>query len=390
MLCVGSSVGVIIGGRILQGISAAVVWTVGLALLVDTVGQQQAGQAMGYISLAFSLGVLGGPLLGGVVFAKAGYFAVFGMAFGLIGLDITLRLVLIEKKATRRWIEADEMPSDYGIPATNNDDMESASHRLDSLPNRGNSATHENRTIDALTDSHESPRPHQNKLPPVITLLGSRRLLAGLWACLVQATLLTSFDAILPLFVRNTFGWTSTGAGLIFLAIVAPTFLSPISGYLSDRYGPRWIVFAGFLFATPFLILLRYVTHDSLNQKVLLCALLFLIGFGITLVFAPITAEITYVVEAKERKQPGLFGANGATAQAYGLFNVAWAGGCLIGPLWAGMVNETAGWNTMAWTLGLLSFVTAFPTAIWTGGLISRPARQKQAAAASAASPSPR
>ena len=395
MLCVGSSIGILIAGRILQGTSAAVVWVTGLALLADTVGQKDAGQAMGYVGLAMSLGILVGPLLGGVVFARlihpsiwarpmnltvcrAGYYSVFAMAFGLIGLDIVLRILLIEKKAAQKWIDMDEASPDQAAPAANDGDLELTAHRSTSQSKRVDEATNTTQTLDAPVQSHGIQATIQ-KLPPVITLLGSRRLLAGLWACVVQASLLTSFDATLPLFVRNTFGWSSVGAGLIFLAVVVPTLVAPVIGILSDRYGPRWFAAAGFLLVTPFVILLRYVTHNSLDQKVLLCALLFFIGLCDTLVFAPITAEITYVIEAKERKQPGLYGTNGAMAQAYGLFNMAWAGGCLIGPLWAGMVNETAGWSTMAWTLGLLSFVTAFPTAIWTGGLITRSARQRHA-----------
>ncbi|KAI9695370.1 MAG: hypothetical protein M1820_008665 [Bogoriella megaspora] len=374
MLCTGNSIALFIAGRILQGTSAAVVWTVGLALLADTVGQKDAGQAMGYVGLAMSLGILVGPLLGGIVFARAGYYAVFGMAFGLIGLDIVLRFALIEKRAALKWLGRDG--TDCSISHSPN--TEHTNQILDRKRQDTGSAQNEVRNSPAqIPDTAQSLR---HRLPPMITLLGSRRLLAGLWACLVQASLLTAFDAVLPLFVRHTFGWSSIGAGLIFLAVVIPTFISPIIGWLSDRHGPRWYAAAGFVFTAPFLILLRFVTHNSLNQKVLLCALLVLIGFGDTLVFAPITAEITYVVEAKESRKPGSFGKNGAMAQAYGLFNMAWAAGCLVGPIWGGMVNETAGWGTMAWTLGLLSFVTAIPTVIWTGGSITKPARRHTAA----------
>ena len=303
------------------------------------------------------------------------------MAFGLIGLDIALRLSLIEKKTARRWTDEDVIHSGQAPAAANGGEIELTPQRVDPQSKRDDSATNGRQDLEAPTESHGTQKSLQNRLPPVITLLGSRRLLAGLWACLVQASLLTAFDATLPLFVRNTFGWSSTGAGLIFLAVVIPTFVAPLIGFLSDRYGPRWFAAAGFLLITPFLVLLRYVTHNSLNQKVLLCALLAFIGLCDALVFAPITAEITYVVEAKERKRPGLYGSNGAMAQAYGLFNMAWAGGALVGPILAGMVNETAGWGTMAWALGLLSFVTAFPTAIWTGGPITRPVRPRHATA---------
>jgi MFS family permease len=69
-LVVGRSLALIIIGRILQGLSAAVVWVVGLALLQDTVGSESIGQAMGYVGIAMSLAYLLGPLLGGIVFER--------------------------------------------------------------------------------------------------------------------------------------------------------------------------------------------------------------------------------------------------------------------------------------------------------------------------------
>lgn len=125
------------------------------------------------------------------------------------------------------------------------------------------------------------------------------------------------------------------------------------------------------MFAIPFWVLLRLVNHDSTGQKVLFCALLCLIGVALTLVMPPLMAEIAYVVEAKERERPGRYGKTGAYAQAYGLFIAAFAAGSLIGPIWAGYIESTAGWGTMAWSLGLLSFSGAVPCLIWTGGFIT-------------------
>lgn len=79
-------------------------------------------------------------------------------------------------------------------------------------------------------------------------------------------------------------------------------------------------------------------------------------------------AEITYIVEAKEKEKPGCFGSTGAYAQAYGLFVAAFAAGSLIGPVWAGYVKDAAGWGTMSWSLALFSFFGAVPCLIWTGG----------------------
>lgn len=85
MLCVGNSMPVVIVGRLLQGISAAVVWVVGLALLADTVGKDEIGGAMGIVSLALSLGIFTAPLLGGVVYKAGGYYA------GMFSLDVLRR-----------------------------------------------------------------------------------------------------------------------------------------------------------------------------------------------------------------------------------------------------------------------------------------------------------
>jgi MFS family permease len=69
-LVIGNSLGIIIAGRICQGLSAAVVWVVGLALLQDTVGSEAIGESMGYVGIAMSLAYLLGPLLGGIVFDR--------------------------------------------------------------------------------------------------------------------------------------------------------------------------------------------------------------------------------------------------------------------------------------------------------------------------------
>ncbi|KAF7197772.1 putative MFS-type transporter C18.02 [Pseudocercospora fuligena] len=388
MLCAGNSIGVYIGGRILQGVSAAVVWVVGLALLVDTVGPDEIGTAMGYVGLSMSLAILLAPLLGGIVFASAGYYSVYAMAFGLIILDVVLRFAMIEQKVARKWIP------ELGLKQTSTSDKRASqegdlarSTDLDGVQNAGVDLVYSEKAamdgVDverqpsnaaeaAIPESAPAPlRSFVKRLPPVVFLFSSRRVLNALWACVMQSTLLTSFDSILPLFVKATFKWNSTGAGLIFLPIVMASFIGPLIGRLSDKYGPRWFATAGFVLACPFLILLRLVEHNNIGQKVLLCALLALVGLGLTLALTPIMAEISYAVDAKaKRHPPGFFGKNGAYAQAYGLFNMAWAAGAMIGPLLAGLVQESHGWPTATLILGCVSIFTALPTAIWTGGSI--------------------
>ncbi|EME46585.1 hypothetical protein DOTSEDRAFT_70558 [Dothistroma septosporum NZE10] len=402
MLTVGDSIGILAAGRVLQGASAAVVWVVGLAVLVDTVGPDDIGGAMGYVGLSMSLAILLAPLLGGVVFQYAGYYQVYAMAFGLIVLDIVLRFAMIEKKNARRWLPDQSPSAEEALESWH--DRTVANLEKDPVAGKGQDDVKNSLSTGGPTERNASHAPSRvasmvpenapgivkaivARLPPVVFLFGSRRVLCALWACVIQSSLMTSFDSILPLFVRNTFHWDSTGAGLVFLPIVVASFVGPFVGRLSDKYGPRWFATAGFALCCPFLILLRLVTHDSMGQKVILCALLAIIGFGLTLALTPIMAEIAYAVGAKAlRHPPGFFGKNGAFAQAYGLFNMAWAAGAMIGPLLAGFVVDAQGWPTATLILGCISIFTTIPTAIWTGGSIFKKRRKDKEEASEDAS----
>ena len=57
--------------RSLQGISAAAVFVVGLAMVADNVEKERVAESMGYVSIAMSVGSLVGPMVGGVTFVLA-------------------------------------------------------------------------------------------------------------------------------------------------------------------------------------------------------------------------------------------------------------------------------------------------------------------------------
>ncbi|GAB7355152.1 hypothetical protein MBLNU459_g5722t1 [Dothideomycetes sp. NU459] len=406
-LTVGSSIAVFVVGRILQGFSAAVVWVVGLALLADTVGQDHVGYYMGYVGMAMSLSVLLAPLLGGIVFDRAGYYAVYAMAYALIGVDIVMRIALIEKKVAMRWRKpgapadassapGEEEPGELHL-VQQNEPFPTASAR--DTKSHADSSTQSCPVVpqpeaqreppqepprpsiqdDSETPTQAAPTHWISRLPPVFTLLKSARLNTALGGSLIQSALLTSFDSILPIYVRDTFHWNSIGAGLVFLPLVIPTLAAPAIGHASDRYGPRWLGTAGFILAIPCLVLLRLVTRDTLGQKALLCALLALLGLTLNLILTPLMAEVMYAVEAKAAKRPaGYFGRGGAYAQAYGLFNMAFAAGSMAGPLLAGLINQHRGWGTTTLVLACLSAGTAVPTVIWSGGSIFKQRRREK------------
>jgi len=358
LLCIGTHIALWTVGRLFQGAAVAVVWAVGLALLVDTVGEDELGQAIGYVFMGLNIGVLAGPLVGGVVYEHGGYYAVFGVAFGLIGIDLALRLVVIERKEAARWVVLDDI-------APTPPERQGERFVLD--------------TTDEPTNPPQAPHTSKNThhlIKQLTTLLSSPRLLVSLWGTFLVSLVLTSFDSVLPLFVEDVFGWRQTGQGLIFTALVVPHFVEPFIGSLVDRFPgtTRFLISGALLCATAPAVLLRLITTDSLHDKVLLCVLLALLGLCLAIASTPLTLETFLAV--KEKEEAALSGARletsrgGAVAFAFGLSNMAFAAGSLVGPFFAGYIRQRAGWETFAWAMGLIVGVSSVPTVLLLGGWI--------------------
>ncbi|KAI2625578.1 MFS general substrate transporter [Hypoxylon sp. NC1633] len=392
LLCFGNSIGLLVLGRLLQGFSASIVWSVGCALLIDTM-QNSVGVAMGYVGISMSVGLLVAPVVGGVIYNAAGYYAVYYLAFGVVAVDILLRLFMIEKKVARQWIDDDQNISPPG-PEANELDVEAAAMPItpggetqefpieaseiqisasapapESTGQPADNNEEKRGETAEINDQNSAARTGHPSLPRQIkTLLKSSRMLAALYGLVVEAGLMMGFDATLALFVQDTFRWNSTAAGIIFLALYVPGFISPLVGWLADRYGARWPSLFGFCLTIPLLVCLRFVTESTVEHKILLGFLLSLLGVALAFGNVTLMAELTYVIEAKSASEPGVFGENGVYGLGYGLFTMAWALGGTIGPLWAGYVVASAGWGMMTLSFAIWSASGAVVVYIWLGG----------------------
>ena len=368
LLAVGTNIGLWFAGRLLQGASAGILWVVCLALITDTVSPGGIGQAVGTIGIPMSIGPILGPLLGGVIYAQGGYYAVFGLMFAMLGMDAVLRLVMIEKKAAQRWIETEVVQPDSSdaLPKTQSPLNLTPSPEP---PNTVNGVTGFNNKTPNIKSHYIQKSYHH--VPAILKLLLSFRLLVALTGGFLQSSLNVAFDSTLPLTVNALFGWEQTGQGLIFITMLLPSLLQPLFGAISDRHqqGRRLVAATGCLLAAPAYILLRLVTCDTLGQKVLLCFLLVIIGLAMAIAMPAIIAEIGAAVADAERNDPRAINKS-VIATGWSLVNAAYAAGCLVGPLFAGLIRNTAGWETTTWCLGLLSAVTGVFLILCLGGWI--------------------
>lgn len=112
---------------------------------------------------------------------------------------------------------------------------------------------------------------------------------------------------------------------------------------------------------------MRFVTKNTAADIALLIILLLVQGLSI--VFVEITAmtEVSQAVDDYEIEFPGAFGEKSPVAQAYALFNMAFAGGQLLGPILAGGIRVWAGWDSMTLVIGLVCGLTAIPMGLYSG-----------------------
>lgn len=304
--------------RVLQGLAASVIYTAGLALVADAVGADEIGawsrsifynariayrllmhfNRMGFVLSGTTLGILFAPFIAGIVYDRAGYYAVFGIVFGVFGFDLILRVFMIEKRQAIKWLvdhnddpetngaTSNKTSGGSGLDRPSNGATES-NNKNDSQSREPLHATEGTALLDQNHQASSQSSRFRRTFPKAVILWTSPRLIAAVYGCLTQNMLLASIDSILPLFVKRTFNWTATATGSIFLTITCPSLFGTFFGALADRYGSRFVSLTGLTLATVNLGLMGIVKDNDLLDQVLLCIFLVLAGTFFLLFFLP-------------------------------------------------------------------------------------------------------
>lgn len=334
--------------RLLQGASSAILYTVGLAVLVENVRKDEIGRYMGTAMSCNNFGMILSPLLGGIFYEKAGKFAVFGLMAGLSGIDIMLRLLMKEQSPSPSMdpFVGEITHSEYKsgkAPASSSSHLTTIT--LSSILNP---------STDTLPTSPQAPSP--GRLAGIYKLIRSPRLLTALYGCFVNECVVASLCAVIPLFVHQTFHWTSLQAGCLFLAIAIPGLAGPLAGLLADKLGARWVAISGFLLTTPSLTLMLLAKNDSVHDIVLLCVFLSLAGSTIIFFLSPLGADLSAVAD-----EISINTGMDMYASAFSLMNSALAAASIIGPLFIGWIQKEVGWTGTCIATGVLCFSGAIP-----------------------------
>ena len=387
--------------RCLQGISAGVVYTTVLALLVETVERDEVGSWVGFALSGVNLGVLLAPVLAGVLYEKAGYYAVFGICLAIIVIDLLGALLLIDKTRARKWVQDSHQTGD----GSKHNSSESTRPMIDERDGPQHSGYHTTDNTDGDTrngtitarhgqqadegspllqnGSTKAEKPEKKWFATTRALLASPQIIAALYSTFVHSTLHTSFDAVLPRFVQRTFHWTPSGAGLMFLTLTVPSLMAPLFGFLGDRLGRRIVALSGFAVTVPSLALLGLVKNAELSMKVLLCVFLVLVGktphlnvatdyedacltlpiagVGINLFLTALVTDMSFAVEELEQNDPQFADNGNAFTEAYALVDITFGAGTVFGPLISGVLYEKTNWAITYGVLAIFTFSGSLP-----------------------------
>lgn len=165
-------------------------------------------------------------MLGGTLYHKTGVVGSLALGCSLLGVDLIMRLLMIEKKI------AAEFELDRG---------DSAEPRLDSE----NSPLLKTPQDSAYVISSELPR--WIKAYSILYCFKDARMITANWITLVHALFLGALDATVLIICEKYYGFNSLQTGLLFIPILLSMVLfGPVAGWITDRRGPKTVVVWGF------------------------------------------------------------------------------------------------------------------------------------------------
>ncbi|CAG7942627.1 unnamed protein product [Penicillium salamii] len=357
----GNKPWMIIVARIFQGLSAGVVYTAGLTLLVDTIESHELGPWIGFGLSGMNFGVLVSPTLGGIVYEKSGFYSVFVMGLGVVFVNLVLILLIVDRKTAEKY-KSPVNPT--GNPNLLNEEtlrtsVASGKRRVSNVENGDMNAT------TPLLSSCGEPSIKPEDQPSWCSIVGgfvrNPQLVAALYGCLINTILVSSMDAVLPIFVKQTFHWLSGATGAIFLNLTVPSLIGPFIGMISDKYGVRSVSVIGFTFAAVGVSFLAFIQSDDTRSKIVACFLLFLVGIGLNASLTPLVTEIPRIVNSLQEEKPDIYGDRSAVAEGYMLLDAVFGAGTVLGPLLSEPAFEKLGWIGCTAMLGLFSASAMVP-----------------------------
>ncbi|HKZ54665.1 MAG TPA: MFS transporter [Anaerolineales bacterium] len=334
VLCgLASSVGWLIGFRVLQGVGASMVFGLGTAILTEAFPPAERGKALGISGAVVSLGIVVGPTLGGLLIDLLSWNWIFfvNLPVGLLGTWMVLRHVPAFRPSARQEFD---LPGAAFLCLG----LLALLFGLSLGQRQGFGAPFVLALLGmSLVLLLLFIRIERRASQPMLDLGLMRRgqfsvnLLTGAITFLsIAGTLI-----LMPFYLQNVLGHPPREVGLL-LAVVPTTLavVSPIAGSLSDRFGTRPMTVLGLLTLLGGYLALSGLRVDTTSREYLMRFLP--VGIGMGLFQSPNNSAI---MGAAPRHQLGVASSLLAITRLLGQIS----GIAVLGALWAGRVGHYGG-----------------------------------------------
>ncbi|MEX2195730.1 MAG: MFS transporter [Thermoleophilaceae bacterium] len=323
-LCaVAPSVELLVAARALQGIAGALLVPSSLAIVTATFDEDERGAAIGTWTAWTGIGIVIGPLVGGLLVDAVSWRLVFALNLPLVAATLALALRVVRESADpeagRRvdWQGGLLCALAFGgvVFGLVEQPTEGFGSPLVWVPMAAGSLAAA--AFLARARSARSPM-----LP--LGLFRSRNFSAANLATFAIYAALGAITFFSVLFVQQVGGYSAFGAGAAFMPISLLLFLlSRRFGALADRIGSRVLMTAGPLVSgIGALLFLRVGEEAAYVADVLPAVVVF--GLGLAMTVAPLTATVLGAVE--QRHAGVASGVNNAVARVAGLMAIAAVG----------------------------------------------------------------
>jgi EmrB/QacA subfamily drug resistance transporter len=283
----------LIVARIFQGISAALMYGMSIAILTSVFPANERGKALGINSTAVYIGLSVGPFVGGVLTQQLGWRAVFWVN---VPLGI-LMVVLVLMKLKGEWSESDGATFDLKGSILYCLALTALMYGFSLLPDilgAGIVAAGIAGLVLFICLELRTPSPVLD-----VNLFRQNRAFAfSNLAAFINYSATFAVTFLLSLYLSYIRGLTPQQAGLIL--VVQPAMMavfSPLAGRLSDRIEPRIVASIGMAVIVIGVGSLAFIAPDTPYWSIV--AALGLLGFGFGLFSSPNTNAVMSSVEKR-------------------------------------------------------------------------------------------
>lgn len=324
LLCaLAPSLELLLAGRALQGVGAAMLMPNSLAILGDAFSGERRGRAIGTWAAAGAAAGAAAPLLGGWLVDGAGWPAIF-----LLNLPIGLAAILLTLRYVPESANRDRPPPDWLGASLATSGLAALTWGLTSWTARG-AVTAASGT--ALVGGAglllvfliaEARRGERAMVP--LTMFGSRGFVGLTLLTFLLYGAFGGLMVLLPYVLIEAAGYSSLQAGMALLPLpIVIALASRFMGRVAERIGPAWPLGIGpLLVAAGFLLAARIGPAADYASEVL--PALVLLSLGMAAAVAPLTTAVLSSVDGRHSGTAS--GLNSAVARTGGMIATALLG----------------------------------------------------------------